>query len=1104
MENITQLYKAVYQELLGIQKQAKSLAAQRQQSGAKLQEAQNNVRAQYTQKRQQLQEDLQTAEGFLTQTIALVGGSVPVVPPQQPDFVRMQQLFVSIDGPYDPEVRQLLTMAAGAVNFLKNQLNQLSAQEAAAIRSASAGIAGSSAQQDDSLIGSKYNALLSSSLMQRLATAVKDQSNAYFINKQETYDLPVPASTSELLKFGVVQRPFPVPAAFEPKLQAMFGIYYDPKTKTLRLPFGFRTDRAVKIMLRSPESMKPRLQRALWGMLFNILRHYTPLSGRVVYIDPATYNPEHLGLMKHFAGKDRMITFPTGDAAAVAALSQMVAAGSTTGNKEIRYLIVRGYPGSLSTNVRDRIRNICNNSAQYRISVILICPVDNQHLSDTQDIAAMSDALQMSADDQFFYLEQNGEKPVFAFFTAPNAMTPAMCSRFNTAYEPKILGSKYTNRVPLLPLPYHPKGVRKMNVPYGVDAADKLCGLDFSNTNFAMYLMGAAGSGKSTLLHTIITGLLRQYHPDDVELWLADFKMGEFSQYINPMPPHIKYILLDESAELVYDFVELLTKELLQRKQYFSLHPELKKLDAVSAAVHMPTVFVIIDEFSLMSQVIHESEYHQRLLTNLLTEGRALGFKFIFASQEYTKGIQGLSGAARDQVQTRIAMKNTTDEIKQTLELPGSTMTDQFRRWIDTLPPHVALYKYYDEGKKQTVLSRAQVLYFPDGYGPQRQMIEALNKQLRKVSTYDPSNNLVYADKHPVVADGTSYRAFSPKGLAQSINHFRKHHPEDVFDEDVFFSPGDPRRLIAGQLVQLTDENRENLLLLTGSELACAMSVIQSAAKAFLLQKGNVQVWAYRRNRLYKLYGGSQFSKYQCYHTPEDIGDAIEELKEKIKTKQQDNRLIVLLGMERVLEDLENMELSQPSIGSLQDLAVSTAEEQAAYDQYLALKAAMDEELDRIEDEGEAAGKSDEEIEREMNEAIARYTNKNPVKPTPAAPVAAKPAPRVKPDYAEDLRYIVGHGSNYGYHFLLCAEDYPKLRASKLKIELFRHKLSFCISSDDASTIFGRRRAAQLPARIGLYSTDIGEYTFRPYLHRGITWDNWYVDETGNVIRGTI
>ena len=1104
MENITQLYKAVYQELSAIRTEEASLATQRLQADAQAQSIQNSVRSQYAQKRQQLLKDLQTAKGYLSHTIALVGGSCPQALPEKPDFVRMQQLFVSIDSPHDPGVGQLLRMAAGAVKYLENQVNQLANEEAAALRNATVGIAGNRAAQDSADIDQKYRALLSGPLMQRLATAVKDQSNAYFINKQETYDLPVPASTSELLKFGVVQRSFPVPASFEPKLQAMFGVYYDPKTKTLRLPFGFRTDRAVKIRIQSPETMKHRLQMSLRGLLFNILRHHTPLPGRVIYVDPATYNPEHLGLMKHFSGPDQMIIFPKGDEDVCSALEQMIAVGSASGNRKVRYLIIRGYPGGLSSKARDRIRNICNNAAQYRVSVILTVPTDNRILTDAQDAAAMSDALQITADEQHFYLEHRGEKPLFAFFTAPQAMTPGMHRRFTDAYVPKILGSQYPDRVPLLPLPSCSKGIRKMAVPYGVDADDKLCGLDFSNTNFAMYLMGAAGSGKSTLLHTIITGLIRNYHPDDVELWLADFKMGEFSQYINPMPPHVKYILLDESAELVYDFVELLTKELLRRKQYFSLHPELKKLEAVSAAVHMPTVFVIIDEFSLMSQVIHESDYHQRLLTNLLTEGRALGFKFIFASQEYTKGIQGLSGAAKDQVQTRLAMKNTVDEIKQTLELPGSAMTEQARQWIDTLPPHVALYKYYDENKKQTVLSRAQVLYFPEGYGPQKQMIEALNKQLRKVSTYDPSNHFVYLDKHPVVADGTSYRAFSPKGLAQSIHHFRKHHPEDVFDEDVFFSPGDPRRLIPGQLVQLSDENRENLLLMAGSELACAMSVIQSAAKAFMLQKGNVQVWAYRRNRLYKLYREGQLTKYRCCHTPEDIGDAIEELKEKIKTRKRDNQLIVLLGIEQILEELENMEVFEPPAVSLQNLAVSTVEEQAVYDQYLALKAAMDEELDRIEEEGEAAGKSDEEIERQINEAIARYTSKASIKPAPAAPIAAKPVHKEKPDYAEDLRYIVGRGSNYGYHFLLCAEDYPKLRSSKLKPEWFRHKLSFCISSDDASTIFGRRRAAQLPARIGLYSTDTSEFTFRPYLHRGITWDNWDVDETGNSIRGTI
>lgn len=338
MENITQLYRAVYQELSAIKTEEASLATQRLQADAQAQSIQNSIRSQYAQKRQQLLKDLQTAKGYLSHTIALVGGSCPQALPEKPDFVRMQQLFVSIDSPRDPGVGQLLRMAAGAVKYLENQVNQLANEEAAALRNATVGIAGNRAAQDSADIDQKYSALLSGPLMQRLATAVKDQSNAYFINKQETYDLPVPASTSELLKFGVVQRSFPVPASFEPKLQAMFGVYYDPKTKTLRLPFGFRTDRAVKIRIQSPETMKHRLQMSLRGLLFNILRHHTPLPGRVIYVDPATYNPEHLGLMKHFSGPDQMIIFPKGDEDVCSALEQMIAVGSASGNRKVRYL----------------------------------------------------------------------------------------------------------------------------------------------------------------------------------------------------------------------------------------------------------------------------------------------------------------------------------------------------------------------------------------------------------------------------------------------------------------------------------------------------------------------------------------------------------------------------------------------------------------------------------------------------------------------------------------------------------------------------------------------------------------------------------------------
>lgn len=142
--------------------------------------------------------------------------------------------------------------------------------------------------------------------------------------------------------------------------------------------------------------------------------------------------------------------------------------------------------------------------------------------------------------------------------------------------------------------------------------------------------MGASGSGKSTLLHTLITGIIRNYHPDDVELWLADFKMSEFAQYIDPLPPHVKYILLDESKELVFDLIDRLTDEMMERQRFFMKHRDLKKVENVSSDIYMPVIFVILDEFSIMSQAVAESESYKLKLQNLLAKGRALGIKFIF------------------------------------------------------------------------------------------------------------------------------------------------------------------------------------------------------------------------------------------------------------------------------------------------------------------------------------------------------------------------------------------------------------------------------------------------------------------------------------------
>lgn len=45
------------------------------------------------------------------------------------------------------------------------------------------------------------------------------------------------------------------------------------------------------------------------------------------------------------------------------------------------------------------------------------------------------------------------------------------------------------------------------------------------------FISGGTNSGKSTLLHTIILSACLHYHPNDLEIWLVDYKQTEFYLY---------------------------------------------------------------------------------------------------------------------------------------------------------------------------------------------------------------------------------------------------------------------------------------------------------------------------------------------------------------------------------------------------------------------------------------------------------------------------------------------------------------------------------------------------------------------------------------------
>lgn len=99
---------------------------------------------------------------------------------------------------------------------------------------------------------------------------------------------------------------------------------------------------------------------------------------------------------------------------------------------------------------------------------------------------------------------------------------------------------------------------------------------------------------------------------------------------------------------------------------------------------------------------------------------------------------------------------------------------------------------------------------------------------------------------------------------------------------------------------------------------------------------------------------------------------------------------------------------------------------------------------------------------------------------------------------AEDFKSIVSMGSRQGYHFLMVLGDYADLKQTKLGINLFRHRMAFALSPEDSQMMFGTTRAASgLPEHICQYTNRMESFSFRPFIHEGIGWDGWDVDENG-------
>lgn len=205
---------------------------------------------------------------------------------------------------------------------------------------------------------------------------------------------------------------------------------------------------------------------------------------------------------------------------------------------------------------------------------------------------------------------------------------------------------------------------KSMKIPVGVGDGDSIVNITIGEgSSHHGLIAGATGSGKSTLLHTLIMSSMLHYSPDQLHLYLMDFKSGtEFKIYESVKLPHIQLLALDAMQEFGESILENLVAEMEKRGSLFKEAGQTSLKGYTQATGKpLPRILVIMDEF----QILFNDSTNRKVAMNcaeltkrIVTEGRAFGIHLLMATQS-TKVISDLtlSHGTIEQMRIRIGLK---------------------------------------------------------------------------------------------------------------------------------------------------------------------------------------------------------------------------------------------------------------------------------------------------------------------------------------------------------------------------------------------------------------------------------------------------------------
>ncbi len=208
----------------------------------------------------------------------------------------------------------------------------------------------------------------------------------------------------------------------------------------------------------------------------------------------------------------------------------------------------------------------------------------------------------------------------------------------------------------------------KVSVPVGWDINHKEVCFEIGEAQNHTLICGRSGSGKSNFLHVLIQNLAFYYAPNEVQLFLLDYKEGvEFNAYTNPtILEHARLVSVASSVGFGVSFLSWLDKE-TKEEALFKQFSNVKDLSDYRKHGEMPRLIVVIDEFQVLfsDSTTKEKERVETYLNTILKKGRSYGVHLILATQ--TMRGADINKSLMAQIANRIALPMDAEDSESIL-----------------------------------------------------------------------------------------------------------------------------------------------------------------------------------------------------------------------------------------------------------------------------------------------------------------------------------------------------------------------------------------------------------------------------------------------------